>query len=66
MTIEEVRKRLEEIRAVARYDGEAHEKEDGIFVAVLEAIANGTCADPTACAREALKSRDIKFSRWSA
>jgi hypothetical protein len=66
MTIQEVQRRLEEIRAVAHDDEMAHSSEDSLHQDVLTAIASGSCVDPAACAKAALTSNDILFSRWCA
>ena len=67
MTKNDVTARLAEIRIGASNDEQAHFEQDCLYVAVLEAIANGT-AKPSArvLAQEALKVRDIEFSRWYA
>jgi len=66
VTPAEVREMVVNLSA-GRYDPEAwHETEDAIHQAVLEAIAEGRCADPAAAAREALATRDIQFPRWCA
>lgn len=65
MTIDYVLKYVEAIRrhAVALDDGRAHAREDDLYEAVLRAIANG---DPNsqALAQAALKTKELKFSRW--
>jgi len=47
-------------------DESAHSEEDTIHRDVLRAIAEGSAADPRACASEALKSLAIDFHRWCA
>lgn len=50
-----------------RSDGEVlHSIEDAIHANVLEAIAQGRCEDPKACAQEALKTRLLDFPRFCA
>jgi len=44
----------------------AHSLEDGMREDVLRAIAAGECEDPAGCAKIALLSEDIDFSRWYA
>lgn len=69
MTVDEVRKR---VAAIARLtvedhnDEEAHVCEDELRMDVLQAIADGKCADPAGCAREALRTEDLEFCRWYA
>jgi plasmid stability protein len=65
MTIAQINKRLQKIKNVASDDEHAHSLEDELWHDVLKAIADG-CAYPQAMAAAALKSRDIKFSRWCA
>ena len=67
MNVEDVRKKVAEISAVSDEDDEqAHLSEDELYQEVMEAIANGECDDPAGCAKEALKTLDIDFSRWCA
>ena len=66
MNISIVSHQLEEIRAVASDDEQAHSLEDELHRAVLGAIADGSCVDPVACARLALTSKNIEFERWCA
>ena len=47
-------------------DEAAHGFEDEIHQGVLANIALGVCADPRACAAEAIKTTTIKFHRWCA
>lgn len=44
----------------------AHSEEDKLHQEVLKAIANSDCDDPQACARQALMTQAIDFSRWCA
>lgn len=66
MDISTVRTRVEKIEAMKGDDEMAHAEEDELFADLLSAIANGTCQNPAECAREALRTRDIKFARWCA
>ena len=66
MNSEEVQRRIEIIRAAAGDPEGAHVDEDMLFTDVLEAIAAGTCEDPTECARLALTTSEIDFPRWHA
>lgn len=65
MTVTTIRQALRHIKAQANDDERAHSLEDDLHVAVLTAIAGGV-GDPRALAREALKTKDIKFSRYCA
>ena len=62
-----VRERVAEIAAeAARGDNElAHELEDALWRDVLEAVANHH-DDSAELAHLALRSTDVKFSRWRA
>jgi len=64
MTPESIRQEVESIRAIAGDSERAHVAEDSLRHRVLLAIADGTATDPAACAREVLKTTEIKFSRW--
>ena len=64
MTLEEVNKRVEEVRTMAGDAEIAHGAEDSLHTDVLAAISNGECEDPAACASAALKTIEIEFTRW--
>jgi len=68
--IDDAQERLRQIRAMIRdHDDneEAHALEAALFVDTLKAIASGMDRDAAAeMAAEALKSRDIEFTRWFA
>lgn len=66
MTKQDVIDALTDIRATARDDEHAHLKEDALYRNLLKAIADGTCNDPAGCAKLALTSAEIDFSRWYA
>jgi len=61
-----VRRNVELVRDMAGDDEAAHCQEDGLHHAVLLAISRGTATDPAECARLALTTNEIKFSRWCA
>lgn len=65
MTVKEVRRRVKVIETVREDDEAAHGREDRLYVAVLNAIANGA-KNGQGLALEALKARDIDFARWCA
>ena len=66
MTIKEIQDRIEKIRALDDDDERQHRVESYLHRDVLRAIADGTCEDPAACAREAMKTWDLPFERWYA
>lgn len=66
MNVEEVKARVQAIRANSGDDEAAHSDEDNLHQEVLQAIADGTCDDPRACAGAALETTKIDFSRWCA
>jgi hypothetical protein len=66
MTPEDVQRVLHSIRDASGDDEVAHGMEDGLYGAVLLAIADGTCTDPRECARLALMTKELKFQRWCA
>ena len=62
MTEEEVRRRVDEIDAIADLPERAHMEEDRLYCDVLEAIAAG--ADkPVGLARAALAARQLDINR---
>lgn len=66
MTEADVLKRVDAIRAAAGDDEGAHIMDDDLRDDLLMAIANGECDNPAACARAALATNEIGFSRWYA
>lgn len=65
MTLDDIQERLNRIASILS-DDEAHMWEDSLHQDVLKAIAEGQCDDPAACARLALTSQQMVFSRWCA
>ena len=68
MNVEDVKKRVAEIRKLAETDFEtAHFKEDALFFELLVAIRDRQYEGRTAdLANEALKSSEIRFTRACA
>jgi hypothetical protein len=66
MTLDDVRRRLDEIRARRNDPEVAHMLQDELYRDVLAAIAIGICEDPKALADEACKAMLIPFVRWYA
>lgn len=67
MTPEDVSRWVRRIDGMIKIDDDnegAHIQEEALYKTVMEHIAAGTCIDPQACAREALKTRLITFHRW--
>jgi len=65
VTLQEVEKRVAEIgRIGVDDDASAHGKEDDLWRDVLRTIANGA-PDAADLAREALRTRDFAFARWT-
>jgi tellurite resistance protein len=65
-TVDDVRKYVEAIKAVAEDDEQAHASEDMLRAAVMTAIANGSAVSGSEMCAEALKTDDIQFARWCA
>lgn len=66
MTVEEIRKRIKEIKGIRESDWEAkHGMEDQLRHDVLRAIADGA-SDPAALAKEVLKTSLLDFRRECA
>jgi len=66
MLVEDVRKRVERIRAMAGDYEVAHGEEDELYRDVLEMAAKQKHSNVGACAREALKAQAIDFPRYCA
>lgn len=66
MTPNDVQDRVDQIASMADDDEMAHSYEDALHQHVLQVISVGKCSDPQECARIALTTLDIKFSRWCA
>jgi len=65
VTSDEVRARLDALRAIAGDDEAAHAEEDNLRADVLGAIQAGA-PNPQQLAWLALKTSDIEFERWCA
>jgi hypothetical protein len=67
-TVEDVKRIVEEIRLMKRDDEKAHIYEDELYEAVLICISqeNFNLLEARLMAEEALKTKDIDFSRWCA
>lgn len=65
MTIEELQRRVDHIKAIAGDDESAHSEEDDLRRDVLQAIADGNPI-AAALASLALTTSEIEFSRWCA
>lgn len=67
ITVAQIEARVAEVARLAETDNEAaHGEEDAIFVDLVQAIAEGRCIDPGACARAALLVCDLNYTRWYA
>ena len=66
LTVKDVIERVQKIFDIRDDDEMAHIYEDNLYLDVLKAIAEEKCDNPAACAREAVKADEIKFSRWHA
>lgn len=66
MSLESIQRAVLEIESCKRDYEHAHSLEDRLHHRVLEAIANGLADDPSAWARAALETREIKFDRHCA
>jgi len=66
ITVGWVFERIAEIEAEQGDDEAQHAAEDSLYRAVLEAIAEGRCGTPAACASAALTTQQMNFSRWYA
>lgn len=66
MTPEQVKARVEAIRAMADDDEMAHSAEDGLRDDVLRYIAEHSPIDAAQLAAIALETDDIEFARWCA
>lgn len=67
MNAGEVRKRVAKIHKMQGDPEVAHAEEDILWMDVLEQISQSqTCGWESELAREALRTRDIKFPRWYA
>ncbi|MFC7330786.1 hypothetical protein [Marinactinospora rubrisoli] len=65
MNIREIRRRVEHIDSISGDDEVAHYEEDELHRDVLEAIADGA-PNGADLAREALRTRGIRFDRYYA
>jgi hypothetical protein len=65
LTAADVRRRIQEVRALANKPEQAHACKDVLWLDVLRAIAAGA-PKARALAAEAVKTAEITFSRWRA
>lgn len=65
MTVEDVRREINEIIKQTGDDESQHDDEDSLHRAVLRAIADGA-PNAAELATEALKTLDLNFCRWCA
>ena len=63
MTIEEIKRRVKEIKQLSWGNERAHVKEKELWEDVLKAIADKS-ENPHELAKEALKTSKISFTRW--
>ena len=63
MTIEEIKRRVKEIKQLSEDNEYAHIKEDRLWENVLQAIADKS-ENPHELAKEALETSKISFTRW--
>ena len=66
MTVKDVKRKLDNIFEATADVERAHAFEDDLYLEVLTAIATGDCRCPAALAREAIKSKEIRFERYCA
>jgi hypothetical protein len=66
LTLLDIDKEVERIRAMAGDDEAAHSAEDDLRERVLAMIADGSASDPQAYAEAVLKTNEIDFQRWCA
>lgn len=66
MQVSDIERRVQRIKDCAGDDEAAHGMEDDLHQQVLKAIADGKCSNAALCAAAALKTQEIKFSRWCA
>lgn len=66
MKLDELKKRIEEIKEIKDDPENAHIKADALYIDVLQSIADNTCENAVDMAREALTVEGIDFPRWFA
>lgn len=66
MNLKYIRQRVRDIKEMAADNEIAHGAEDTLHQDVLRAIADGKCENPRACAKAALGTLKLDFSRWYA
>jgi CHASE3 domain sensor protein len=66
MTLEEIQKRVEDIRATAGDDEVAHSREDDLRKDFIEYVASLQNESLAAKARAVLETEKIDFYRWCA
>jgi acetolactate synthase small subunit len=68
MTMTQIRKEIQKIKNVAKTNDyeKAHGMEDELYRGFVEAIAKGKIKKPGRRAQEILRTRKIKYARYSA
>lgn len=66
MTLEEIQERIDEITAMRGDCEMAHGREDDLYVAFIEHVANSGDEQLAAMARLVLTAEKIDFTRWYA
>jgi len=66
MDIQEIKNRIEDIKAHAGDPESQHSREDDLRHDLLESIASGTCKNISGCAKLVLTTSDLDFERWCA
>ena len=66
MTPDDVRERIEAMKAAGGDWETIIFIEDSLWADVLQSIAESSCDDPAELARVALHSRDLDYTRWYA
>ena len=66
MTRQEIEKAVQAIRDIAGDDEAAHGKEDALYAAFVQHIAETAGRELAECAKLVLTTSEIRFARWCA
>jgi hypothetical protein len=66
MMVNRVKNRVLAIEKSEGDDERQHSLEDELYRELITAIANGYCADPVACCKEASRTQEMDFARHCA
>lgn len=66
MNLQDIQKRVQEIKDISGDDEVAHAMEDDLYVAFVKFVSENGSPELSEMAKEVLKTENIDFARWYA